>query len=320
MFKLSSYGLSVKSSFISLSVVASIVLFSGCAKEQLILKTYNPPKKQEQVKKMIENSESSIGFINLQVVEDLSYICEVIGKDSDSRTMANGLISNLKKFINQTNFISLNQIEDSAAVSLDMQIMGLNFVETKNSRSLDVTVNFVIRKDGLEFYSEPYTYNDIRKSRAGLQGIASKNEMFNDGSEYLAKKLIKDISPVKSRKLVELKDLPDELKYTIKYAKGKNFKGAIKAMEKYKGEKELEYYFNLGVYYEGYGSQIDNMAMFSKAQENYEKAMAMGGSEDETIVKGKLKFDNFYEVIKKVAEQQAANLKQTGAGEYELLD
>ena len=310
----------VKKSLISLSVIAGIVLFSGCAKEQLILKTYNPPKKQEQVKKMIENSESSTGFINLQIVEDIDYICEVIGGNKDSRNMANGLISNLKRFINQTNFISLNQTQDDAAVSLDMQILSLNFLETKNSRELHTKVNFVVRKSGVEFYSEPYSYESIRKSRAGLQGIASKSEMFNDASEYLAKKLIKDISPVSTRKIVELKDLPDELQYTIKYAKGKNFKGAIKAMEKYKGEKNFEYYFDLGVYYEGYGSQIDNLAMFAKAQENYEKAMAMGGSEDDTIVKGKMKFDNFYEIIKKVAQQQAANLKQTSSGEYELLD
>ncbi|MEA3229197.1 MAG: hypothetical protein U9P38_09020 [Campylobacterota bacterium] len=132
--------------------------------------------------------------------------------------------------------------------------------------------------------------------------------------------MIKDISPIQSKKIVELKDLPDELQYTVKYAKGKNFKGAIKVMENYKGKKEFEYYFNLAVYYEGYGSQIDNIAMFAKAEENYEKALAMGGSDDEAIIKGKMKFDNFYNIIKKVAKQQAANLKQTSSGEYELLD
>ncbi len=312
--------LKLKNSLISLSVVATITLFNGCAKEQLILKTYSPPKKQEQVKKMIESSDSSKGFINLQVVEDVNYICEVVGKDKASKNMANGLITNVKKFINQTNFISLNQVEDSANISLDMQIVSLNFTETKNSRELHTKVNFVIRKEGVEFYSEPYSYDSLRKSRAGLQGIASQTEMFNDASEYLAKKIIKDISPIKTSKLVELKDLPDELQYTLKYAKAKNFKGAIKAMENYKGEKDLAYYFNLGVYYEGYASKVDNIAMFAKAQENYEKAMAMGGSEDETIVKGKMKFDAFYEIIQKVAKQQIANQKQNNNSEYELLD
>ena len=310
----------LKNSLISLSVVASMALFNGCAKEQLILKTYSPPKKEEQVKKMIENSDASKGFINLQVFENVNYICEVVGKNSDSKNMANGLITNVKKFINQTNFISLNQVEDSANISLDMQIISLNFTETKNSRELQTKVNFVIRKEGVEFYSEPYTYKSLRKSRAGLQGIASKNEMFNDASEYLAKKMIKDISPIKTHKLVELKDLPDELQYTLKYAESNNFKGAIEAMLQYKGEKELSYYFDLGVYYEGYGSKTDNLAMFTKAKENYDKAMAMGGSDDETIVKGKMKFDAFYDIIQKVAKQQAVNLKQTQNSEYELLD
>jgi len=310
----------LKKSLISFSLVASLALFSGCAKDQLILKTYKPPKKQEQVKKMVESSDSAVGFINLQIFDDIDYICEVIGKTRDTKVMAKGLVNNIERFVNQTNFISLNQVEDVAAVSLDMQITALRFSETKNSRELHVTVNFVIRKDGVEFYSEPYVYNTIRKSRAGLQGIASKDEILNEASAYLAKKLIKDISPIKTRKLVELKDLPDKLAYTINYAKGKNFKGAIKAMEKYDGEKDMNYYYDLGVFYEGYGSQIDNMAMFAKAEENYDKAMAMGGSEDSTIVNGKMKFDNFYEVIKKVAQQQVANLKQNSAGQYELLD
>ncbi|MEA3229198.1 MAG: hypothetical protein U9P38_09025, partial [Campylobacterota bacterium] len=109
-----------------------------------------------------------VGFINLQVFEDVNYICEVIGKNRDSKNMANGLINNVKKFINQTNFISLNQVEDSATVSLDMQIIDLNFKETKNSRELYAKVNFVIRKDGVEFYSEPYSFKTLRKSRAGL--------------------------------------------------------------------------------------------------------------------------------------------------------
>jgi len=312
--------LKVRNSLISLSLVTTIALFNGCAKEQLILKTYSPPKKQAEVKKMIESSDSSVGYINLQIVDDVSYICEVVGKNKDSKDMAHGLISNVKKFINQTNFISLNQVEDSASVALDMQIISLKFTETKNSRELHAKVNFVIRKNGVEFYSEPYTYNSLRKSRSGLQGIASKSEMFNDASEFLAKKMIKDISPIKTSKLVELKDLPDELEYTLKYAENKNFKGAIEGMQKYKGEKDLAYYFDLAVYYEGYGSQVDNMAMFTKAKENYDKAMAMGGSEDETIVKGKMKFEAFYDIIKKVAKQQAANLKQTNNSEYQLLD
>jgi hypothetical protein len=38
--------------------------------------------------------------------------------------------------------------------------------------------------------------------------------------------------------------------------------------------------------------------------------MAMGGSEDKTVINGKMKFDNFYSIIKEVAKQKAANAKR----------
>lgn len=303
-----------------LSGVAALLLFSGCAKDQLVLPTYKPPKKQEQVKKMIENSDVAQGFINIQIFEDVRYICEPIGLNKDSKYMALGLITNVKKFINQTNFISLNQVEDTAAVSLDMQVTHFEYTQTQNSRALHIVVNFVVRKNGVELYSKPYVYKTLRKSRAGLQGIDSKNELLNQASEYLAKKFIKDISPIKTKKLVELKELPKELAFTISYAKGGNFKGAVEAMEKYSGEKEVAYYYDLAVYYEGYGTQTDNMKFFAKAKENYEKAMAMGGFEDETIVNGKMKFDKFYDIIQKVSKQQKLNQKQISTSEYEIVE
>ncbi len=305
-------------SSIVLNIAMVTILLSGCAKDQLLLKTYSPPKKQEQVKKMIANSESSTGFINIQIVEDTAYICEDVGLNDNAKEVARGLISNVKRFINQTNFISLNQIKDDAAVSLDMKIKSLTYKEDDSSIYAFITVNFVIRKDGTEFYSQPYTFDTKRQSRSGRQGLPSREEILSEGSEYLAKKLIKDISPIKTRKLVELKELPAALAFTNKYAHGGNFSGAIKAMEKYEGEKSVAYYYNLGVYYEGLASEKDNMKLFVKAEENYDKAMAMGGSEDETIINGKMKFDNFYKIIKEVAEQNNANQKQNSSSEYTI--
>jgi len=304
---------------IGFGLVGSI-LFTGCAKEKLLLKTYSPPKKQEQVKKMIASSDSASGFINIEIVEDLEYILNGISKNSASSSVANGLILNVKKFINQTNFISLNQVEGEASVALEMQIKTLKYEENENSLSAYVKVNFIIRDiERGELYSELYVYDTKRQSRSGRQGLPSKEEILDAASEYLAKKLIKDLSPIKTRKLVELMGLPDELAYTANYAKRGNFSGAVKAMQNYKGEKDIAFFFNLGVYYEGYASKEDDMALFVKADENYEKAMAMGGSEDETIVKGKLKFDNFYKIIKQVAEQREANKNQSDGSQNSIL-
>lgn len=303
--------------FFSIGVV---IIFSGCAKEQLLLNTYSPPMKQAQVKEMIEKTEASKdnGYISLEVFDDISTI--VAKNDDNNRDVASGLISNIKKFIGQTNFISLNEVADASSVALDMKINKLDYEETENSISAFIEVVFNIRKSSQVLYTQVYEFKTQRQSRSGRQGLPSKGEILSEASEYLAMKLIKDISPIKTRKLVELQELPKELKYTVQYAKGGNFKGAIKAMESYQGEKGLAYYFNLGVYYEAIASINEDLALFAKADENYEKAMASGGNEDQVVVGGKTKFDNFYEIIKKVAEQKMANKKQNSKSQFELLD
>lgn len=87
----------------------------------------------------------------------------------------------------------------------------------------------------------------------------------------------------------------------------KNYKGAINAMENYKGNKTMEFYFNLAIYYEALASTQSDLSLLSQASENYDKAMAMGGSTDEIVIKAKAKFDNFYELIKAIDEQKKSN-------------
>ena len=299
--------------------LASMLLLSGCGQDQLLLKTYSAPKKPDQVKKMIVNSDSKDGYINIQIVKDNQYSCKKVSESKTCFKVVNSLNSDLEKFINQTSFISLNSTDDDAAVSLDSQILELRYTQpTPSDIDAFVKVEYNIRSlEKGQLYSAVYEYSDQRHSRAGKQGLPSKSEILSEATNYLAKKLIKDISPLKTSKLVALKDLPDALKYTVNYAKGKNFKGAIKAMENYKGKKDLAYYFDLAVYYECYASKQDDTKYLVKAEENYEKAMAMGGSEDETVIKGKMKFDNFYSIIKEVIKQKVANAKRNNQFEIE---
>ena len=46
--------------------------------------------------------------------------------------------------------------------------------------------------------------------------------------------------------------------------------------------------------------------------------LSEGGDED--IVKGKAKFDNYYSIIKKIADQKRANAKSSTNDNFELLD
>jgi hypothetical protein len=268
---------------------------------------------------MIESSDDAESFIKIQLVEDIPYICEIVGENSDATSIANNLLSNVKKYINQTNFISLSNTDslDDSAVSLSLQIKTYKYKETDSSINVHIEVNFSIANtEKGELYSQNYKYNTARSSNSAKQGLPLRSEILSEASNYLAKKFIKDISPIKTKKLVELKSLPDELTYTIKYAKGGNFKAAIKAMEAYTKDKDSSYYYNLAVYYEGLASTEDDMNLFSKASDNYEKAMALGGHDDEVIVNGKMKFDKFYDIIKKVAKQTEANQKANENSQY----
>ena len=300
------------------SVLVIALLFGGCAKDKLILNSYSPPKKQAQVKKMLENSESSTGYLNIEIYDDIKFITNN-DRTKSKISVAKKLLASVKKYITETNFISINNIAGQSAVALDMKIIKLVYNTDSSSIKGVLEVEFNIRKHEV-LYTQTYKYSINRYSRSGLQGLPSKSEILSEGANYLAKKLIKDISPLQTKKIVELLSLPDELAYTINYAKAGNYEGAIKAMLKYKGEKEYEYYFDLALYYEGYASVEDDMTFLVKANENYELAMAKGGSDDEVVLKGKNKFDNLYKIIKKLAEQKMKNEKTNNNSKYELLD
>lgn len=303
------------------SLVGLSLVFSGCAKDQLLMETYSPPKKQKEVKQMLEVGDLSSGFLKIEIVSDKTYI--INGKNpQDGNVIADKLLTDIKKYLTQTNFIAISDIEgdfESTKVSLDMKILQLNYNKTNNSIKGLIEVEFNIRK-GEPLYTQTYQYKIYRQSRAGKQGLPTISKIFSDASKYLAKKLVKDISPLQTKKLVELKSAPEGLEYTINFAKAKNYKGAIKAMEKYKGEKDSSFYFNLAVFYEALGAKNENFALLEKANENYELAMANGGHEDETIIKGKNKFDKYYEVIQNISKQKLENAKANQDDKYEILD
>ncbi len=303
----------------SLSVLAFIAVafnITGCGPTKLLMDTYSPPHKQKEVKEMLASGESSSGYLDLEIFHKVQ---KADGVKSD-KSFDNKLLSSLKKFITQTNFISINSVSDQSSLSLDMKVLIFDYKQTSNRINGVISVEFNIRKEGQVFYTQNYKYSISRYSKSGTQGLPTKGEILAQASDYLAKKLIKDISPIATQKLVALKSLPSELEYTVSYARGGNFEGAIKGMKKYKGEKTAEYYFNLAVYYEAHASKTDSVELLTKADEYYEQAMVLSEGKDEEIVKGKLKFDNYYSIIKKVADQKRANAKNSTNDNFELLD
>jgi hypothetical protein len=291
------------------------LLLTGCGKSQLLLNTYVPPNKPKEVAQMLESDDSTSGFLEIEIVDN---IIAAEGIKSD-KAFEGKLLSSLKKFVTQTNFISISEVKDVSNLSLDMKVVVFDYKESANATNGIITVEFNIRKEGTTFYTQGYEYKINRFAKAGRQALPTKAQLFAEASDYLAKKLIKDISPIASLKLVELKELPKELAFTENYARSKNYEGAIKAMKAYEGEKDDAYYFNLAVYCEALAAKSDDMALLSKANEYYEKAMQLSEGGDEVITKGKAKFDRYYNIIKKVAEQKAKNAEKNNNSMFQIL-
>ncbi len=308
--------ISIKQIFGLFLLGAMAFSISGCGQTKLLIGTYNPPKKQKEVNQMLETTDFKSGYLDLEIYNK---VIKADGIKTD-KSFDNKLLSSLKKFITQTNFIAINSVADQSNLSLDMKVLIYNYKATSNRINGVISVEFNIRKEGTVFYTQNYKYNINRYSKAGIQGLPTKGEILAQASDYLAKKLIKDISPVATQKLVTLKSLPSEIEYTIRYAQGQNYEGAIKGMKKYKGEKTDAYYFNLAVYYEALASQSDSIELLTKADEYYDDAMRLSEGDDEVIVNGKMKFDNYYSIIQKVADQKRANAKNNKNDNFELLD
>ena len=297
------------------ALVLSAVLLSGCGKSQLLLNTYVPPNKPKEVAQMLESDDATSGFLEIEIVD---HILKGDGIKSDS-SFENKLVSSLKKFVTQTNFISISEVKDKSNLSLDMKVVVFDYKESQNATNGIIAVEFNIRKEGTTFYTQGYEYKINRYSKAGRQALPSKAQLLSEASDYLAKKLIKDISPIASLKLVELKPFASDLAAAETFTNSKNFESAIKTMKAYKGEKDESYYFNLAVLCEALAAKSDKMELLAKANEYYEKAMQLSEGGDEIITKGKAKFDRYYQIIKKVADQKAKNAEKNNNSMFEIL-
>jgi len=287
------------------------MLFIGCAKDNLILNTYAPPEQMDKVKELMAKTTSNISYLDVYINDTDRDIKKILNGKTDDRSVAEMLISNVKAYLTQTNFIGINQNEDSNTISLEMKLVSYTYdtsIANRIKAHLEVAFSFVKDETSRPIFSPVYKATIIRSSANG-QGLPTKTEILSELTKEIAADLVMDISPTKSRKLVELLPLPKEIAYTIRYAKMGNFSGAIEVMKKFKGEKTYKFYYDLAVYYEGLASSTSNINLLSLANKYYEKSIAMGGIDNEIVIKTKAKFDNFYNLIKAIDSQKKANKK-----------
>ena len=287
---------------LSLVMITSVVMFfTGCGVgPKIVIPSYTAPKESAKLSKIETKDE---------FISDGAYLAiflnpDVAGAKNTNPKLQSLLIDSVKAKLTETNFITLDPMEDG--VTLSMKIANYEFKDSGNKISTSLEVTFTLSRGMDEFLVKNYKARKNRQSRDRTK-LPTENELASDAVKKVVKYFITDISPIKTNQMREFKSLPKQLEPVVSYAKRKNYKGAIKLMNRFKGEKDLNYHYNLAVLYEAEASVTENLKLLASAEEHYDAAMGMGGFEDEVVVNAKARFDNFYDLLNRTKKQDKAN-------------
>jgi len=278
------------------------LIISGCGNAKIVIPSYSPPKEFKKLSEIESGGDMREGTYMAMAINP-----EVGGEPSHDKKKIDAILINaVKQGLTETNFITIYPIFDTANVALNMQIISYEYERSINNINADMQVAFTITKGITEYISKTYSAKASRySSNANL--LPSKSKILLDLGKEVSKKFISDITPLKTRQLREFKTMPSELDYIITYAKRGNFESAVEDMQEYSGNKDMNYFYNLAVLYEGLGAKTGAMESFNSAKKSYAKAMRMGGSNDEVIFNAKARFDNFYRLFKMTQNQKSQN-------------
>ena len=286
--------------FILSSILALFI--SGCGNAKIVIPSYSPPKEYKKLSEIESGGDMRDGTYMAIAINP-----EVSGESSSDKKKIDAILINaIKQGLTETNFITIYPIFDTASVALNMQVISYEYEKSSHNINADMQVAFTITKGVTEYISKTYSAKATRYS-SNPSLLPSKSKVLLDLGKEVSKKFISDITPLKTRQLREFKSMPSELEYIVTYAKRGNFESAVEDMEEFSGDKNLNYFYNLAILYEGLGAKTGKMDSFERAKKAYAKAMRKGGSSDEVIVNAKSRFDNFYRLFKMTQSQKDQN-------------
>ncbi len=294
----------MKKFVVFLVLFGGIVFFSGCGASgnKIVIPSYTAPKEAAKLTKIETKDE----FISDGTYLALWLNPDVKGTKTTNPKLKQMLIDSVKAKLTETNFIAIDPLGDEKGVTLSMKVLNYDYKKTSNKVSMALEVTFILSRAADEFLVKKYRVRKNRQSRDTTK-LPTQNELASKAVSKVVKYFISDISPLKTSQLREFKSLPKDLDPVINYAKRKNYKGAIKLMNYYKGKKDMNYYYDLAILYEAEASEKENLRLLKLADDNYEKAMGLGGINDKLVVDAKARFDNFYELLNKTKKQDKAN-------------
>ena len=280
------------------------IFFSACGAggAKIVIPSYTAPKEAAKLSKIETKDE----FISEGAYLAVWLDPKVKAAKETNAKLESMLIDSVKVKLTETNFVTLDPLGDESGVTLSMKVSNYDYKPNANKVSLSLEVTFILSRGTDEFLVKKYRDRKNRQSKDPSR-LPNENELASQAVSKVVKYFISDISPLKTNQLREFKSLPGELSAVVSYAKRKNYKGAIKLMNNYKGQKDMNYHYDLAILYEAEASVNEDLKLLEFAELNYEKAMALGGVDDKLVVSAKARFDNFYSLLSKTKKQDKAN-------------
>jgi len=295
MFKLSSSTL----------LLATAIFLSACGGAggpKIVIPSYTAPKEASKLSKIETKDEyiSDGAYLALWINPNVS---EAQNTNAQLQSL---LIDSVKSKLTQTNFIAIDPMGGEEGVALNMKVSNYSYEKVGTKVSLALEVTFTLSRGMDEFLVKKYSDRKNRQSRDASK-LPTENELASQSVSKVVKYFISDISPLKTNQLREFKSLPSELQPVVSYAKRKNYKGAIKLMQRHKDGRDMNYYYNLAILFEAEASIKEDLSILRFAKLNYQKAMDQGGFSDKLVSGAKARFDNFYELLNQTKKQSKAN-------------
>lgn len=296
---------------VTLSSIA-VILLAGCGVggKQIIVPTYLPPKEAGKVKGITNGNGDNKGkFISFAINKVKSEV--PVPKGTDRR-----IINITQEAVTESNYILLHPVYNSSHNGLDILVTKWEFPKPECDQNecilkTEMELAFTIYRGSVPYITKIYPVSKTRSTEKRTKmNLPSEMTLSAEMIKESVEGFISDISPQKTNQLRELKSLPTEIAYLLDMAPAGNYQEIINKMEKYKGDKDASFYYDLAVFYEALAAKSEELGFLEKANINYQKSMDRGGSSDSVIVSTKARFDNFYNIFKKLVQQRSINQKQ----------
>lgn len=280
---------------ITFTMIVISLMMSACTSwPKIQTPTFTVPKEIDSINEI---------KISRQVLSEPAYISICLDKNITSEEemspQAKIILANtINAKLTSSDFIINNPSCDQGALLLNMTLNDYDYERDDDEVSLELEISFTLALGNDEFLEKEYSaQKEYSKERSEI--LAEENTLVSQVSLIIINKFIAELSPQKIVQEQKFKPIPEKLTHLIPYVNNKEYHEAIMIANKYKGVKDMNYYYNLAILYEAQSCATNNVNLLKLANVNYERAMKLGGDDDSLISNTKETFDDFYSLITK---------------------